>query len=90
MAELYGGKIVAALDRQHPRDLFDVKILLEQGGITEKIRTAFTVYLSGHNRPMHEVLKPKQNDLEPAFSSEFSGMTSIPVSKDEPCLPLGL
>ncbi len=80
MAELYGGKIVAALDRQHPRDLFDVKVLLEQGGISEKIRTAFVVYLSGHNRPIHEVLKPKPNDLEPAFSSEFSGMTSIPVS----------
>jgi predicted nucleotidyltransferase component of viral defense system len=80
MAELYGGKIVAALDRQHPRDLFDVKILFEQGGITEKVKTAFIVYLSGHNRPIHEMLKPKCKDLEPAFSSEFSGMTSIPVS----------
>jgi len=83
MAELYGGKIVAALDRQHPRDLFDVKMLLEQGGITEKIRTAFTVYLSGHNRPMHEVLKPNPVELEPVFSSEFAGMTSVPVSLDE-------
>ena len=83
MAELYGGKMVAALDRQHPRDLFDVKMLLEQGGITEKIRTAFVVYLSGHNRPMHEVLKPNPAELEPAFSSEFAGMTSVPVSLDE-------
>lgn len=82
-AELYGGKIVAALDRQHPRDLFDVKIMLEQGGITEKIRTAFVVYLSGHNRPMHEVLKPNLVEFEPAFSSEFSGMTSVSVSVDE-------
>jgi predicted nucleotidyltransferase component of viral defense system len=81
-AELYGGKIVAALDRQHPRDLFDVRKLFEQGGITEKIRTAFVIYLCGHNRPMHEVLKPKPNDLEPAFSSEFNGMVSIPVSID--------
>src|SRR5690606_34438771 len=25
LAQLYGGKLCAALDRQHPRDLFDVK-----------------------------------------------------------------
>jgi hypothetical protein len=42
--DLYGGKICAALDRQHPRDLFDVKVLLEQGGITEELRKAFVVY----------------------------------------------
>jgi predicted nucleotidyltransferase component of viral defense system len=24
LEEVYGGKLVAALDRQHPRDLFDV------------------------------------------------------------------
>lgn len=79
MAELYGGKIVAALDRQHPRDLFDVKILLEQGGVTEKIRTAFVIYLAGHNRPMHEVLNPKPTELEPAFRCELSAMTSVSV-----------
>lgn len=33
-AELYGGKICAALDRQHPRDLFDIKYLLAHEGIT--------------------------------------------------------
>lgn len=33
--ELYGSKLVAALDRQHPRDLFDVWQLYESGGITE-------------------------------------------------------
>ncbi len=27
--ELYGGKLVAALDRQHPRDLFDVQLMLK-------------------------------------------------------------
>lgn len=39
--DLYGGKICAALDRQHPRDLFDIKLLLENEGLTEKIRYAF-------------------------------------------------
>lgn len=37
LAELYGGKICAALDRQHPRDLFDVKLLLENEGLTDDI-----------------------------------------------------
>jgi predicted nucleotidyltransferase component of viral defense system len=51
-ADLYGGKIVAALDRQHPRDLFDVRELLANEGIDETLRRAFLVYLLSHNRPM--------------------------------------
>ncbi len=31
-ADLFGGKVCAALDRQHPRDLFDVKLLLDDTG----------------------------------------------------------
>ena len=31
-ADLYAGKIVAAFDRQHPRDLFDVRGLLANEG----------------------------------------------------------
>ena len=58
LADLYGGKICAALDRQHPRDLFDVKLLLDEGGIDEATRKAFVVYLASHNRPMSELLDP--------------------------------
>lgn len=32
LGQLYGGKICAALDRQHPRDLFDVHYMLEHEG----------------------------------------------------------
>ncbi len=56
--DLYGGKIVAALDRQHPRDLFDGRELLANEGIDDAIREAFVVYLISHNRPMSEVLGP--------------------------------
>jgi predicted nucleotidyltransferase component of viral defense system len=56
--DLYAGKLVAALDRQHPRDLFDVRDLLAAEGITEKLRQAFIVYLLSHHRPMSEVLAP--------------------------------
>lgn len=72
--ELYAGKLCAALSRQHPRDLFDVKLLLEQGGITDEIRQAFVVYLVCQNRPIHELLLPNRLDITKAFQSEFLGM----------------
>jgi len=52
LADLYGGKICAALDRQHPRDLFDVKLLLENEGLTEEVRKATLVYIISHPRPI--------------------------------------
>ncbi len=82
-ADLYGSKICAALDRQHPRDLFDVKMLFDNEGITDKVRTAFIVYLISHNRPMNELLNPTFQDISPSFTSEFTGMTFIPLTLDE-------
>ena len=81
--DLYGGKICAALDRQHPRDLFDVKILLEAEGITQLIRKAFLVYLISHDRPVYELLQPNPKDFRSIFDSEFQGMTFNPVSMDD-------
>ena len=78
--ELYGSKLVAAFDRQHPRDLFDVLLLDERGGISDGMVESFVTYLAGHNRPMHEVLSPRMKDLALAFESSFAGMTSEPVS----------
>ncbi|WP_373505730.1 nucleotidyl transferase AbiEii/AbiGii toxin family protein [Aestuariivirga sp.] len=40
-SDLYAGKIMAALDRQHPRDLFDVRDLLANEGISDDLRRAF-------------------------------------------------
>ncbi|SCB55088.1 Nucleotidyl transferase AbiEii toxin, Type IV TA system [Bradyrhizobium shewense] len=82
-ADLYAGKIVAALDRQHPRDLFDVRDLLANEGITDEIRKAFIVYLLSHDRPMSEVLASPQKDISDEFLHGFEGMTDKPVSKDE-------
>lgn len=64
-ADVYAGKLCAALDRQHPRDLFDAKLLLDDSGITADIRRAFVVYLASHNRPMEEILNPKVQDFSP-------------------------
>lgn len=77
VADLYGGKICAALDRQHPRDLFDIYILFKNGGITEEIRRAFIVYLISHPRPIVELLNPGLKDLSGIFEIEFKGMTTI-------------
>lgn len=83
LADLYGGKICAALDRQHPRDLFDIKLLFENEGLIEPIRKAFIVYLISHNRPIHELMNPNRVDIKHIFDNEFLGMTNIPVTFDE-------
>jgi predicted nucleotidyltransferase component of viral defense system len=76
MEDVYGGKLVAAMDRQHPRDLFDVMQLFTHEGITPRIRRAFVVYLASHNRPVHEVLFPTQRDITQDYERTFKGMTT--------------
>ena len=80
VAELYGSKIVAALDRQHPRDLFDVAQMYEADGLTERMVECFVTYLAGHNRPMHEVLFATPKDIAQEYQSTFVGMTREPVT----------
>ena len=77
--EIYGGKLVAAMDRQHPRDLFDVMELFAHGGVTPEIRRGFLVYLASHNRTLHEVLFPTPKDIRLAYEGSFAGMTMEPV-----------
>jgi predicted nucleotidyltransferase component of viral defense system len=80
--DIYGGKLVAAMDRQHPRDLFDVMELFAHGGITPEIRRAFVVYLASHNRTLHEVLFPTPKDISLAYEGSFAGMTTEPVTME--------
>ncbi|MGY4298873.1 putative nucleotidyltransferase component of viral defense system [Bradyrhizobium sp. i1.4.4] len=82
-SDLYAGKIVAALDRQHPRDLFDIRDLLANEGITDDLRRAFIVYLISHDRPISEVVVPRRKDIRQEFEHGFEGMTADPVSLDE-------
>lgn len=82
-SDLYAGKIVAALDRQHPRDLFDIRDLLANEGISDDLRRAFIVYLISHDRPISEVMVPRRKDIRKEFEHGFEGMTSDPVSLDE-------
>lgn len=81
--DLYAGKICAALDRQHPRDLFDVKALLDNEGFNAALKSAFIVYLISHNRPMEELLAPQFKSLNDIFENEFAGMTEEETSLAE-------
>ena len=81
--DLYGGKLHAALDRQHPRDLFDVKLLYENEGLTEDLFRVFMVYVASSRRPMHELLSPGEPLSAKAYDAEFAGMTRERVSMEE-------
>lgn len=83
LEDVYGGKLVAAMDRQHPRDLFDVMQLFAHEGITPGIRRAFVIYLASHNRPVHEVLFPILHNIDREYERNFKGMTTDPVELSE-------
>lgn len=82
-ADLYAGKICAALDRQHPRDLFDVKWLLENEGLTDELRKALLVYMISHNRPIAELLRPQFKDISGLYKGEFVNMTEKNLTQNE-------
>tara|TARA_R110002020_G_scaffold114593_4_gene263696 strand:+ start:91971 stop:92873 length:903 start_codon:yes stop_codon:yes gene_type:complete len=83
LSQLYGGKICAALDRQHPRDLFDIKYLMENEGFTDEIKKGFILCLLGSNRPLHEMLNPNLSDQRHAMENHFDGMSYVPFTYDD-------
>ncbi|WP_422007509.1 nucleotidyl transferase AbiEii/AbiGii toxin family protein [Roseivirga pacifica] len=82
-SQLYGGKICAALDRQHPRDIFDVKLLLDNEGLTEKIKPGLILTILSSKRPIHELLNPHLLDQQTAMTNQFEGMTAEPFSYEQ-------
>lgn len=83
LPDLYGGKLCAALDRQHPRDLFDIKMLLENQRIDRQLFNGFITYLLSHKRPISEIMNPRWKDISQVFQREFKGMTFEPVSLED-------
>jgi len=81
--QLYGGKICAALDRQHPRDLFDVKHLLDNEGFSEEVKSGFLLCLTSSGRPMHELILPNFLDQRAVMINHFEGMSADPFSYEE-------
>ena len=80
--ELYGGKVCAALDRQHPRDLFDMAQFYKAHSL-EEVKEGFLVLALGHNRPLHELLGPVIQEQSEIFDQQFAGMSDEPFSYDE-------
>ena len=76
VGQLWGGKINAALERQHPRDIFDVKNMLLEIGFTEEIKQGFLFFLLCGKRPIDEILKPNFINQKVIFESQFTGMTN--------------
>lgn len=81
--QLFGGKIVAALDRQHPRDLFDVKYIFQEEGFTDEIKKGFLLFLICSERPIHEIIHPNFKEQRSAFTNQFSGMTAEAFTYEE-------
>jgi predicted nucleotidyltransferase component of viral defense system len=79
-ADIYAGKVMAALDRQHPRDLFDIHHLFENEGLTDKLRTALIIYLISHDHSPHSLLSPTPRDIRQIFETDFVGMTERETS----------
>ena len=77
---LYGGKIAAALSRQHPRDLFDVKYMDIP---LSECREGLIFCLLGSDRPIHESFAPRLIDQREAMDNQFAGMTDIPFTYEE-------
>lgn len=72
--DLFAGKLHATVDRQHPRDLFDVHILYQNEGLTDPLFRAFLAYIACSGRPPHELLKPTPKELGAIFTEHFEGM----------------
>jgi predicted nucleotidyltransferase component of viral defense system len=83
LSQLYGGKISAALDRQHPRDLFDVKYMFEYIKSFDEVRQGFMFCLLSSSRPVVEMLSPNLIDQKEALDNQFTGMTAIPFSYED-------
>ncbi|TGV02129.1 nucleotidyl transferase AbiEii/AbiGii toxin family protein [Flavivirga rizhaonensis] len=83
IGQLYGGKICAALDRQHPRDLFDIKSLLKNEGFTNDIKKGFMLFLLSSKRPLNEMLQPNLTDQQEAMANQFDSMSSEPFTYED-------
>ncbi|EKE10545.1 MAG: hypothetical protein ACD_16C00008G0003 [uncultured bacterium] len=81
--DVYAGKFCAALDRQHPRDLFDVMIFFQNHQITDRLKKALLVCLISGSRPISEFINPNRLDQQALFENEFLGMTDYKVSYHE-------
>lgn len=77
-SQLYGGKITAALSRQHPRDLFDCKYM--EISSFDDVKDGFMLCLLGSDKPIIESLQPNSIDQTDALENQFKGMSDVEFS----------
>lgn len=78
VGQLYGGKIAAALSRQHPRDLFDYNYM--EPDKIDNLKRGFMFALLGSDKPFIESLAPHAINQQEALENQFRGMTDIPFT----------
>ena len=76
-------ELCAVLERQHPRDLFDVALLRNSHGVDRSMFDGFLAYLLSHNRPISELMNPRWEDISVAYENEFAGMAFDAISLRE-------
>lgn len=81
--DLFAGKMCAALDRQHPRDFFDLFMFFKEFSYTRELHQAFIVYLLSSNRPISELINPNFLDIKDAYHKQFEGMSFIKVDRTD-------
>lgn len=83
-ADIYAGKLCAALGRQHPRDLFDIRLLLGDSSVLDRnIVLAFIVYLAGSKKPMSNLLDPQLIDIKKTFHTKFAEMPTDEIALED-------
>jgi predicted nucleotidyltransferase component of viral defense system len=83
IGQLFGGKIIAALYRQHPRDLFDVKNIINTIGLTDEVLEGVLFCLLSSKRPFCEILNPRLINQKTVLENHFNGMTIDAFSYEE-------
>jgi predicted nucleotidyltransferase component of viral defense system len=78
VSQLYGGKIGAALTRQHPRDLFDFKHMDIYS--FDEIKKGLIYNILSSPKPVVELLSPSPADQSKAMENQFRGMTDMPFT----------
>jgi predicted nucleotidyltransferase component of viral defense system len=78
--DLFAGKICAALDRQHPRDFFDLWMYFKHFSYTRALHQTLMVYLLSSKRPLAELIKPNLLDVQSSYNTQFEGMSTMTIS----------
>lgn len=81
--EIMAGKLVAMLDRQHPRDIFDMLQYYKNKKSIKEIMDYFMVYLLQSSRPFSELIAPRLLNIKEIFQTNFLGMTKEPMDLKE-------